>query len=151
MKNIVNATDLAEILERLDSLTPESERQWGTMTVNQALVHMADQFRVMYGEIEAKDVSSFGSRNLTKGMVLKMEKFDENTPTLLEINQLKGNGTPPTDFENDKFLLKKILLAFSLKKNHDLQPHPYFGNMALDQFGRLAWQHLDHHLRQFGA
>ncbi|TPW11975.1 MAG: hypothetical protein FD129_1557, partial [bacterium] len=32
-----------------------------------------------------------------------------------------------------------------------LEPHPFFGNLNIDEWGRLSWKHLDHHLRQFGA
>jgi Protein of unknown function (DUF1569) len=150
MKNIVNAQDLANILERVDKLTPKSPAQWGQMTVNQAIVHLTDQFRVMYGEIEIKDKSSFMSRTVTKWMVLKSENITKDLPTIFEMDQHKG-GTKPTTFEADKSTLKNYLLQFPMKNNHDLELHPILGKMTIDQFGRLAWQHLDHHLKQFGA
>jgi hypothetical protein len=29
--------------------------------------------------------------------------------------------------------------------------HPFFGPLTHAGWGRLAWKHLDHHLRQFGC
>jgi Protein of unknown function (DUF1569) len=150
MKNIVNAQDLAGILERVDKLTPQSKPHWGQMNVNQAVVHLADQFRMMYGEIQIKDKSSFVSRTVTKWMVLKAENIAKNLPTIFEIDQNKG-GTSPTTFDEDLSTLKNYLLKFPMKNNHDLEIHPVLGKMTIDQFGRLAWQHLDHHLKQFGV
>jgi Protein of unknown function (DUF1569) len=150
MKNIVNAQDLAGILERVDNLSPQSKALWGQMTVNQALAHMTDQFRMMYGEIQIKDRSSFVSRTVTKWMVLKAENISKDLPTVFEMDQNKG-GTPPTTFDEDKSTLKNYLLKFPMKNNHDLELHPFLGKMTIDQFGRLAWQHLDHHLKQFGC
>jgi hypothetical protein len=31
------------------------------------------------------------------------------------------------------------------------QPHSFFGPMTPDEWARLAYKHLDHHLQQFGA
>jgi hypothetical protein len=29
--------------------------------------------------------------------------------------------------------------------------HPFFGRLSGDEWGRLIYKHLDHHLRQFGV
>jgi hypothetical protein len=29
--------------------------------------------------------------------------------------------------------------------------HPFFGKLTVNEWDRLMWNHLDHHLRQFGA
>jgi len=32
-----------------------------------------------------------------------------------------------------------------------LDKHPFFGPMSTEDWDRLNWKHLDHHLRQFNA
>ncbi|MEK7381556.1 MAG: DUF1569 domain-containing protein [Gemmatimonadota bacterium] len=32
-----------------------------------------------------------------------------------------------------------------------MAPHPAFGSMTKSSWGILAYKHIDHHLRQFGA
>ena len=29
--------------------------------------------------------------------------------------------------------------------------HPFFGELTFEEWDKLQWKHLDHHLRQFGA
>jgi len=31
------------------------------------------------------------------------------------------------------------------------QTHPFFGTLSADEWGKLTWKHIDHHLRQFGV
>lgn len=151
MKNLLNKEDLLETLERIDQLTPETLSLWGKMNVNQMLCHAADQMKMMYGDIPTKDESNFLSRTILKSLALKKDDLPKDLPTLMEINQIEGKGTPTTNFEADKKTLKGLLLDVPMKKNYDLVPHPKFGKMNTDQFGRMSYQHIDHHLKQFGV
>ena len=38
---------------RIDRLTPDSERQWGKMSVDQMVCHLSDQLRLALGELSA--------------------------------------------------------------------------------------------------
>jgi len=58
---------------------------------------------------------------------------------------------PSASFESDRDELIRLIKAFA-----DLPPespgmHPMFGRLSHRLWGILAWRHLDHHLRQFGA
>ena len=37
------------------------------------------------------------------------------------------------------------------RKRDDWQPHPAFGKLSKEQWGKMQYKHLDHHLRQFGV
>ena len=39
MNNLYNQTDVQNITARLEKLTPDSKRQWGTMDIAQMLAH----------------------------------------------------------------------------------------------------------------
>ena len=151
MHNLTTAKDLADILDRVDKLTPRSRAAWGKMTVNTMLCHTADYFRMMYGDIPTKRRHSYLYQNFMKWWVFRLERLPRSMPTVLEIDPKQGNGTPATHFENDKFLLKKILLGFAISREHDLVPHPRFGKLTKLEFGQFAFLHMDHHLRQFGV
>jgi hypothetical protein len=121
------------------------------MSVQEMLCHTADQFRMMYGDIQTQNAGNFFTRQILKPLVLRMTETLPNLPTVLEINQKSGHGTKPTQFARDKDLLKNLLLSFPIRKDFDLVPHPKFGKLTKQEFGRLAYQHLDHHLKQFGV
>ena len=151
MYNLTKAKDLADILDRVDKLSPRSRAAWGKMTVNTMLCHTADYFRMMVGDIPTKRRHSYLYQNFMKWWVFRLERLPHFMPTVLEIDPKQGNGTPATDFENDKFLLKKILLGFAIAREQELVAHPRFGKLTKEEFGRLLYLHLDHHLRQFGV
>lgn len=58
--------------------------------------------------------------------------------------------------ENLSFVYEKQKLIETIKQfplNNKVLggKHPLFGKMNTGQWGRFAWIHLDHHLRQFGV
>jgi hypothetical protein len=152
MPNLLEPETLGRIRARILDLRPDSPREWGKMTVLQALAHMADQLRIPSGEISAKDVSNFVSRHIVKNLVLAgMPAPKGKVATVAELDQRTG-GTPPTTFEADKTkLLVLIDWLVSLPADAKLPAHPFFGTMSKRQWARLAYTHLDHHLRQFGG
>lgn len=151
MHNLTTAKDLADMLDRVDKLTPRSRAKWGKMTINTMMCHAADYFRMMVGDIPTKRRHSYLYQNFMKWWVMRLDKLPRFMPTVLEINPSKGHGTPPTNFENDKHLLKNALLAFALLREQELVSHPRFGKFTKQEYGRLAYMHIDHHLRQFGV
>lgn len=151
MHNLTTAKDLADILDRVDKLSPRSRAAWGKMTVNTMLCHTADYFRMMYGDIPTKRRHSYLSQNFMKWWILRLEKLPRLMHAAPEIDPKNGGGTPSTSFENDKFILKKILLGFAILGEFELVPHPRLGKLTKQELGRLAYLHLDHHLRQFGC
>ena len=56
------------------------------------------------------------------------------------------------DFVKEKTVLIDIITEFyQLNSRVIWDPHPVFGNFTPDQWGKLQYKHLDHHLRQFGV
>ena len=51
----------AEILRRIEALTPESERRWGRMTAHQMACHLSDACRASLGERRFRSLVRFGS------------------------------------------------------------------------------------------
>ena len=61
-------------------------------------------------------------------------------------------GTPPAEFGNDMRELHLLLDRYTRKpRNFDWPPHPFFGQLSDEDWLRLGYLHMDHHLRQFGA
>jgi hypothetical protein len=57
----------------------------------------------------------------------------------------------PDDFARDVAELGSLLDRFAAADPAALHPHPVFGRLSRGEWGRWAWRHTDHHLRQFGA
>ena len=72
MKTLANASDRAEIVQRLRAIGPESQRRWGKMTVGEMICHLSDAFRVATGEKEAKPISTWFKRSVMKWAALEL-------------------------------------------------------------------------------
>jgi len=71
--------------------------------------------------------------------------------TVKELDQEKG-GTQPTDFEADRKTLLTMMEQFIAQEtSYQFARHPAFGSLSREKWGKLAYLHLDHHLRQFGV
>lgn len=152
MKNICHQKDFEETVNRIKRLTHDSKGLWGRMNVNQMICHVSDPIRGALGKREYKDAGSFLLHTVFKWVFLYVMPFPKNLPTDPEFNQLKGTGTPVTNFDTDRQTLLQLLDQLNAKdETATLVRHPMFGNLSRWEWGRITYQHLDHHLRQFGA
>jgi hypothetical protein len=110
------------------------------------LCHLADQMRVALGDLSTKPVHTLASRTLLKFLVIN---------TGLEPPRGKIQTAPemltshPATWEAD--LSACVELAERVGTGSARAVHPTFGPLSPEQWGRLCWKHLHHHLVQFGV
>jgi hypothetical protein len=83
---------------------------------------------------------------LMKNKVFNSE-FRKNSPTAKEFI-----FTESYDFETSKNELIKNFSRFA--EGHEvikLTNHPFWGKMTYEDWDKLMWKHVDHHLMQFGV
>ena len=150
MKSLFEESTQAEILNRIDSVSLQSVRQWGKMDVSQMLCHCANALDMAMGTINPKRV--FIGRIL--GPLLKKKYSDDsvfgkNSPTSAEL----VTTTSSPLFVNEKNRLINLVILFS--KNGEAgvtkHPHPFFGSLTPVEWGIGMYKHLDHHFKQFSA
>ncbi len=148
--SLFNQTKRAELITRLSRLTPESKAVWGNLSVGEMLCHCLDGNQMALGMRPATDQSNFFTRNLVKYLVVYLVPIPKGAPAPPEINPHKS-GTKPQDFENERQLLIDDINNFGDLTNEDFKGrHHIFGKLTPDQWGRLGYKHLNHHLKQFG-
>lgn len=149
MKTIYDPAACAEILTRIGTLTPETQRQWGTMNVAQMLAHCNETMKVVTDQLITK--RTLIGRLL--GPFFRAEYLGEtplrrNSPTnpLFVIVDAR-------EFEREKELLIRLVRQFSEggEAKCTKQPHSFFGPFTPAEWGISTYKHLDHHLQQFGA
>lgn len=149
MANIFFAKSNEELLNRLENLSPTSERIWGTMNVSQMLFHCRKPMEVCDGKLVAKRSFLgilFGKS--IKRKFLQSKYVKKHVPTLPEF---VANG----DYD---FVVEKEKIRSEILRYLNLGPeiivntkHPFFGNMTSEEWGILHYKHLDHHFKQFGV
>jgi hypothetical protein len=149
MQNLFDPPARQEILRRLGSLSPEAKREWGKMAAGQMLAHCSVALEAGTGDKPRKQQligKLFGP--FVRTGLLGAKPFS------------KGSPTDPTfvirddrDFARERERLAGLVERFcSLGRDQAArQQHSFFGRMTGDEWGRLMYKHIDHHLRQFGG
>jgi hypothetical protein len=72
MKNgtLLHPDARAEILRRIESLTPESERAWGRMTAHQMVCHLCDACRAALAERRVPIIGTFWERTVIRWLAI---------------------------------------------------------------------------------
>lgn len=135
------------IIARLERLTPDAPRQWGTMTAHEMLCHLSDGYRASNGLITCRRVDTAFSRSVVRWVALHSPlRWPQGVKTVAEADQ-RRSGTKPVAWDADREELLRLVRTFAPVEG---RVHPLFGPLSVDEWGVWAWRHADHHLRQFG-
>lgn len=147
--NLFEEKTVKQIIDRINKLTPNTQRQWGKMTVDKMLAHCAETFEVANGHKSVKR----GFLGYTLGPLLKpiftnAIALGKNAPTSKEFKIIDSQ-----DFEKEKERLKKLIQEFQVLGPEGItkKPHAFFGKLSSAQWARGMYKHTDHHLTQFGV
>ncbi len=137
----------AGLLARFDRLSPDHPRQWGTMSHSAMVAHCAAQLRMSLGELPARRIRTPFGLPLLRQLAVFVIPWPRGVPTAPELKVGEGAG-----FEADRAELRALIERFGQSADRrDWPVHAGFGPLSARAYGVLAWRHLDHHLRQFGA
>lgn len=149
METIFDPGAYRTLLARVESLTPQSPRQWGKMSVAQMLEHTARALEMAAGKRPTKQLllGKLIGWAFRKDFV-GPEPFGKNGPTGPDF---VVRDEP--DFAEVKARVTGLLgeLHAQGERGCDGRIHGFFGRMSGAEWGVTQHKHLDHHLRQFGA
>lgn len=147
MNSIFKKAENEAIIARIKNLTHESKAVWGKMNVTQMCKHTNEAIIVAFGENTVKVNIVFRLLGwLMKDKIFNAE-FKKNSPTAKEFV-----FTDEYDFETSKNELIKNYSRFA--EGHQsikITKHPFWGEMSYEDWNKLMWKHVDHHLRQFNV
>jgi hypothetical protein len=150
MKNIFNDGVTEELIDRVNKLSPDTQPQWGKMSVDQMLAHCNVPYEMVYTDKHPK------ATGLKRWLLSTFVKS-----TVVGEKPYKRNSRTAPDFViSDKRVFadeKKILVDNLVKTRQHGPSHfeglesPSFGALTADEWSNLFYKHLDHHLSQFGV
>ena len=147
MKSIYNSNDNQELVNRINQINSESKPLWGKMSADQMCEHCLLTSNVAFGKQELK--INFLMKLVGKMMKNKVfnSEFKKNSPTAPEF--IVKNSV---DLDKSKTeLIKNIQLLQNGQKNITVMNHPFWGKMTYEDWDKLMYNHMDHHLKQFGV
>lgn len=147
MKSFFEPGVYNELSKRIKNLSQESNAKWGKMTVGQMLHHCQAPLNII---LEKKDYNlkpNWLINFLFKKSMYSDKEWKKNMPTA------KGFAIKDQmDFVKEKEVLEHLIHELHEKRDKsDWQAHPAFGKLTKEQWGKMQYKHLDHHLRQFGV
>ncbi|HSC54041.1 MAG TPA: DUF1569 domain-containing protein [Phnomibacter sp.] len=147
--NIYTPADAQAILQRIQSISDESVRQWGRMSAPEMLWHCRQQMEFVLSKQEIKVMKTIYRYQPLKWLIIFAMPWPKESPTAASIDAKKVNPQlGDTATEKDK-LLQSLSLVMQAEQ---VQPnHPLFGSLSKHDWGCLIYKHLHHHLRQFSC
>ena len=149
MNNLYDPADVQDIIHRLEKLNIDAQRQWGTMSVDQMLVHLNVSLEPAMGlQFPKRKLVGRIFSPILKRVFLNRKPMVKNSPT---------NDTYIVTGEHDFAEVKQqaIDMVRTFFENGPEKctkhPHPYLGRLTPEEWAILKWKHYDHHLRQFGV
>lgn len=151
MEDIFDAKAAQNYISRINKLSPETKRKWGTMSVDQMLAHLNVAYETIFESQKHKKpsaIAKFFLKNFVKIKTVNEVPYKQNIPTA-PMFKIEG----PRDFNEEKkrligFIQKTQQLgreAFEGKENHS------FGRLKAQEWNNMLAKHLNHHLAQFGV
>ena len=151
LPNIFTAEISGAIVERIQKLTPETQPQWGKMTVAQMLAHCNVTYELVFEEGKNPKPGAF-MKFILKLLVKK--KVISETP-------YKQNGQTAPAFlitDDRNFEVEKERLIAHINKTQQLGEAHFdnkishsFGPLNKTEWNNMFYKHLNHHLTQFGS
>ena len=139
----------AEIISRIQKLTPSSRPLWGKLKVEQMLAHLHLSLQVNFGEIELKrGLLGIFFRGISRRILLGEKPFPKHLPT---DKKLLTKGVSSFSAEKQK-VENRVRMYIELgPKGLSEKPHNILGKITPEESAFISYKHLDHHLRQFGV
>ncbi|MBX7051282.1 MAG: DUF1569 domain-containing protein [Flavobacteriales bacterium] len=149
MKNLFEQEAYQEVISRIESLHPQSQRQWGKMDVAQMLAHCANALEVANGDRELRrGLMGYLFGGMMKKKYVYGTEYRKNDPT-----DPTFKITDDRVFESEKNRLLQHIHRFHQAGEAGIgsRMHSFFGQMTAKEWAQLSYNHLNHHLNQFGA
>ena len=150
LPNIFTTEISEQVIVRINSLTPDTQPQWGKMNVAQMLAHCNVTYEMVYENKHPKPnfFMGFILKTLVKGKVTNEVPYKrslQTAPAFIIKDQ--------KDFEAEKTrLIRYIKRTQELGgKYFDKKKSLSFGILTKAEWNNMFYKHLDHHLTQFGV
>ena len=149
MQNVFDAKDAQEYINRINNLTPETQRKWGKMSVDQVLAHLNVAYDLTFTPEKFPKPSFIAKFLLSRFVKPKITN---------EIPYKQSLPTSPAFIIADErnFEEEKAKLIGNIQRVQQLGREAFegkeninFGKMAAQGWNNMFAKHLNHHLDQF--
>ena len=151
MQNVFDAKDAQEYINRINNLTPETQRKWGKMSVDQVLAHLNVAYDLTFTPEKFPKpnfIAKFLLSKFVKPKITNEIPYKQSLPTSLAFIIADERN-----FEEEKAkLIGNIQRVQQLgREAFEGKENINFGKMTAQGWNNMFAKHLNHHLEQFGV
>ena len=151
MQNVFDAKDAQEYINRINNLTPETQRKWGKMSVDQVLAHLNVAYDLTFTSEKFPKpsfIAKFLLSRFVKPKITNEIPYKQSLPTSLAFIIADERN-----FEEEKAkLIGNIQRVQQLgREAFEGKENINFGKMTAQCWNNMFAKHLNHHLDQFGV
>ncbi|MEP6850765.1 MAG: DUF1569 domain-containing protein [Acidobacteriota bacterium] len=139
------------LIDRINKLTPESQRQWGKMDVSKMLAHCCVTYEMVYEpgkHPKPNPVMALILKLFVKRVVTGEKPFKKNNPTAPQFIMKTDKDFEPEKARLIEFITRTQQLG---EDEFDGKVSDSFGKLSRTEWNNMFYKHVDHHLTQFGA
>jgi len=148
MKSLFDEKVYNEVIERLGKLKADTPQQWGKMDAASMIKHCDLVLSSSLGPGPRKRaLMSYLFRKVAKKQYVYRSIYKKNGYTSPAFIVTKGGDLSV----NREALIQRInQFRKAGDKEYDNRLHAFFGRLTAQEWGMLQYNHLNHHLTQFG-
>ncbi|OIQ21555.1 DUF1569 domain-containing protein [Lacinutrix sp. MedPE-SW] len=147
MESIFNTQTVNSIFNRIDKIDKNTQAIWGKMDAAQMFYHCQGPLNIMLQKKDYGLKPNWLMKILIKKSLYSDAPYRKNLPTIPAFKIVE-----PKDFKTEKKALVELVKElYTQKGKESWEPHPVFGYYTNEQWAKMQYKHLDHHLKQFGV
>lgn len=148
MKSLFEEEAYIEILERLSKVRTDTPRLWGKMSAPAMIKHCNLVLSASLGPAPRKRaLMSYLFRKVAKKQYVYKSVYKKNGYTS---PHFVVAGTPDLAKERDALIASIQEFRKAGENAYENRLHAFFGRLTAKEWGMLQYNHLNHHLTQFG-
>lgn len=151
MQNVFDAKDAQEYINRINNLTPETQRKWGKMSVDLVLAHLNVAYDLTFTPEKFPKpsfIAKFLLSRFVKPKITNEIPYKQSLPTspaFIIADERNYEEEKAKLIGNIQRVQQLGREAFEGKENIN------FGKMTAQCWNNMFAKHLNHHLDQFGV
>ena len=150
IKNIFDPAVVAEVVARINQLTPTTRPQWGKMTADQVFAHLNVSYIMTYENTIPKPnwLTRLVLKSIVKQKVVGPIPYGRSVPTAPAFKMV---GTKDFNAEKTKLISYLERVARDGEQKFNCRESHSFGPLTAPEWNTMFYKHLEHHLTQFGV
>jgi len=148
MKSLFEEVVYEEIMERLSNVQTDTPKQWGKMNAAAMIKHCNLVLLASLGPAPRKRaLMSYLFRKVARKQYVYKEVYKKNGYTAPHFVVM---GSPDIAAEREALIASINSFRKAGEKEYENRLHAFFGRLTAKEWGMLQYNHLNHHLTQFG-